>query len=68
MQDAHRCKMAGPELKFQCEMCDTRLETKVAWGAHMWKHTKDMKYIMVETAANSNSRVKAPLNLVSTGV
>ncbi len=43
----HRCR---PEGRFPCELCDCKLENKAAWGFHMWKHTKDTKYIDTECA------------------
>ena len=46
----HNCKpkiAENEELK--CKICGAQLETKVAWGAHMWKHTKDPSYIQIET-------------------
>ena len=50
--------------QFPCELCETRLETKVAWGAHMWKHTKDVKYIIVDVGKRKD-KAKTPLNLAS---
>jgi len=34
-----------PDLK--CTICSAQLETKVAWGIHMWKHTKNPSYIQI---------------------
>ena len=43
----HICKPPDgekdPELK--CTICGIYLDTKVKWGFHMWKHTKDPAYI-----------------------
>ena len=66
-----QCGNFHPPTQFPCEFCDTRLETKVAWGAHMWKHTKDVKYIIVDAKANAKDKVREkkaktpPLNLAS---
>jgi hypothetical protein len=29
-----------------CEMCSAVLATRVEWGVHMWKHTKDAAFIL----------------------
>jgi len=31
---------------YSCPICGQVLERKVEWGAHMWKHTKNAKYIV----------------------
>lgn len=47
-KDKHKCK--GPEGRFPCEICDSKLDSKAAWGYHMWRHTKDSKYIDANSA------------------
>ena len=43
----HTCSAkTGPSKQLQCSMCDSILSSKVAWGVHMWKHTKDSSYIL----------------------
>jgi len=44
--EKHKCP--GPEGKFACDLCSQKLRTKMLWGAHMWKHTKDIKYIILK--------------------
>jgi hypothetical protein len=43
---AHVCK-PKPEVnkELQCKLCSAQLDSRVAWGYHMWKHTKDPSYI-----------------------
>ena len=36
--------------ELKCKICSTQLETRVAWGYHMWKHTKDPSYIQTADA------------------
>jgi predicted RNA-binding Zn-ribbon protein involved in translation (DUF1610 family) len=46
----HICKpvkVSDPEL--ECTICHAQLDSKVKWGFHMWKHTKDPAYIQTET-------------------
>merc|ERR1712223_66208 len=47
----HICKIPeaeqDPDLK--CTVCGIYLETKVKWGFHMWKHTKDPIYIQTSS-------------------
>jgi hypothetical protein len=58
----HVCKIKAakddpPENEeLKCKICFAQLETKVAWGYHMWKHTKDSSYI--QTADTSDITVK----------
>ena len=43
----HLCsssKKRGDGLR--CELCNAMLNTRVEWGVHMWKHTKDAAYII----------------------
>ena len=47
----HKCK--GPEGKYPCEMCEEKLENKMKWGAHMWGHTKDSKYLFLSDGDDS---------------
>ncbi|TRY64309.1 hypothetical protein TCAL_01854 [Tigriopus californicus] len=47
VRDKHKCKAPLKSARYPCEFCDSRLETKMAWGYHMWKHTKDSKYIVM---------------------
>eukprot|EP00092_Neocalanus_flemingeri_P029182 GFUD01031673.1.p1 GENE.GFUD01031673.1~~GFUD01031673.1.p1 ORF type:complete len:892 (-),score=187.50 GFUD01031673.1:7-2682(-) len=43
----HTCSALQPLSKqLKCEMCPSVLTTKVSWGVHMWKHTKDSSYIL----------------------
>lgn len=43
----HTCSaLQPPSLQLKCEICPSVLTTKVAWGVHMWKHTKDSSYIL----------------------
>ena len=47
LKEKHKCKVKvrnGPG--FPCEICESVLDSKVLWGVHMWKHTKDSKYII----------------------
>ena len=43
----HICKTpeAEQDPNLKCTVCGIYLETKVKWGFHMWKHTKDPIYI-----------------------
>ena len=47
----HICKPPDgekdPDLK--CTICGIYLDTKVKWGFHMWKHTKDPAYIQTRS-------------------
>lgn len=42
----HACSAQNPEKKYPCPLCDAALKTKVEWGAHVWKHTKDARYVV----------------------
>ena len=43
----HTCSaLQPPSLQLKCEICPSILTTKVSWGVHMWKHTKDSSYIL----------------------
>lgn len=47
VSDKHVCKnIEQPgDPQFKCSICDAQLDNKLAWGCHMWKHTKDPSYI-----------------------
>lgn len=54
----HLCKPKAnkdiPENEeLKCKICSAQLETKVSWGYHMWKHTKDPSYIQSADAIQS---------------
>jgi hypothetical protein len=60
----HKCKKSqakeipdNPDLK--CKICSVQLETKVAWGIHMWKHTKDSSYIQIPPVLPPSSEQKS---------
>jgi len=71
----HDCKVKVTD--FPCKLCDAYLENQVSWGYHMWKHTKDPKYIPItpsSTAAikplqssNSGSDTNKPLKSINSG-
>ena len=43
----HPCSAKTPPTKqLQCVQCEAVLPSKVSWGVHMWKHTKDSSYIL----------------------
>ena len=43
----HPCSACSPPVKqLQCVLCSVVLPSKVSWGVHMWKHTKDSSYIL----------------------
>ena len=43
----HKCSAKSPPSKqLQCSLCDSILTSKMSWGVHMWKHTKDSTYIL----------------------
>ena len=43
----HHCSGGRPPARqLQCGLCEVVLASKVAWGVHMWKHTKDSSYIL----------------------
>ena len=42
----HACSAQNPEKKYPCPLCNAALKTKVEWGAHVWKHTKDARYVV----------------------
>ena len=43
----HPCSGRSPPAKqLQCGVCEVVLASKVSWGVHMWKHTKDSSYIL----------------------
>ena len=43
----HPCSAKSPPSKqLQCVLCSVVLPSKVSWGVHMWKHTKDSTYIL----------------------
>ena len=52
-REKHKCK--GPEGKFPCEICDSKMDSKESWGFHMWRHTKDPKYIEIGPINKSSS-------------
>ena len=41
----HKCS-AKPSKQLKCEVCPSVLATKVEWGVHMWRHTKNSSYII----------------------
>ena len=41
----HNCS-AKPSKQLKCEVCPSVLATKVEWGVHMWRHTKNSSYII----------------------
>ena len=41
----HNCS-ARPSKQLKCEVCPSVLATKVEWGVHMWRHTKNSSYIL----------------------
>ena len=44
---SHPCSGGRPPARqLQCGHCEQVLASKVAWGVHMWKHTKDSSYIL----------------------
>ena len=43
----HKCSAKSPPGKqLQCSLCECILTSKMSWGVHMWKHTKDSAYIL----------------------
>lgn len=43
----HVCSAKMKDCKqLQCSLCDSILTSKMTWGVHMWKHTKDAAYIL----------------------
>ena len=43
----HKCSARSPPSKqLQCSLCESILPSKMSWGVHMWKHTKDSTYIL----------------------
>ena len=58
----HICKIPeaeqDPDLK--CTVCGIYLETKVKWGFHMWKHTKDPIYIQTSKPALPVKTIENP--------
>ena len=43
----HKCSAKSPPSKqLQCSLCESILTSKMSWGVHMWKHTKDSAYIL----------------------
>ena len=43
----HHCSgKTSPGKQLQCSVCDCVLSSKMSWGVHMWKHTKDATYIL----------------------
>ena len=43
----HICSAKAPPSKqLQCSLCNSILPSKMSWGVHMWKHTKDSSYIL----------------------
>ena len=43
----HPCSGRSPPSKqLQCALCEVVLASKVSWGVHMWKHTKNSAYIL----------------------
>ena len=70
LEKKHTCKPAAPDVakdpELQCTVCGVYLETKVRWGFHMWKHTKNPAYIQTKpTASPSLSTSQQPLCLKS---
>jgi len=48
----HNCSArskTGPE--YPCPVCQYILKTKVEWGVHMWKHTSNARYIVINEEA-----------------
>lgn len=66
VRDKHKCKAPLKSARYPCEFCDSRLETKMAWGYHMWKHTKDSKYIVMSEDEELPSIKDRPNTLSST--
>ena len=57
LRQNHVCK--EPEVTdFPCKICNSYMESEVAWGYHMWKHTKDPKYIITASSSNKNKPVE----------
>ena len=57
----HVCKPTEPsDPELQCTVCGVFLDSKVKWGFHMWKHTKNPAYIQTKP-----SRPSQPLCLKS---
>ena len=50
----HKCKMPNMKYKYPCEICGERMRKKSGWGYHMWRHTKDYKYIITETDSETS--------------
>ena len=59
-QAQHRCEKKDGGLR--CDQCRSVLATKVEWGVHMWKHTKDPSYILT-SETDSFPEDKAPREL-----
>ena len=70
MTDGHVCKVKAKKAEarppeneeLKCKICSFQLETKVSWGYHMWKHTKDPSYIQSPDATTTG----LPKNLSAT--
>ena len=47
LRKGHVCK-EDPSKKtdFKCKFCEAYLDNEVSLGFHLWKHTKDAKYIV----------------------
>ena len=43
----HLCSAKSANMKqLKCSICEKVLTSKVTWGVHMWKHTKDSAFII----------------------
>ena len=50
----HVCKPPEPsDPALQCTICTVFLDSKVKWGFHMWKHTKNPAYIQTKPTKTS---------------
>ena len=46
----HNCS-SRPSKQLRCDVCPSVLATKVEWGVHMWRHTKNASYIITSEDA-----------------
>ena len=69
LRKGHVCK-EDPSKKtdFKCKFCDAYLDNEVSLGFHLWKHTKDPKYIVTtptkkcdKTPEKSSTKVSEPV-------